>query len=113
MATLLLHVLAHLPNELGDKIAKLRSLVVEVKSSFGVVVPAYYWDKGQKTFERMPKAGELASGKCMSAVPQYQLITDPMRPIMPQLPQIQDWQGLVQDRIINNSFGPNLNRPQE
>jgi hypothetical protein len=76
MATLLLHMMANLLYELGDRIAKLWSLVVEVKSSFGVVVPAYYWDEGRKTFKRMPEAGELASRKCISTVPWYQLMTD-------------------------------------
>jgi hypothetical protein len=113
MAILLLHMLAHLPNELGDRIAKLGSLVVEVKSSFGVVVPAYYWDEERKTFERMPEARELVSKKCMSTVPWYQLMTDPGQPVMPQLLQIQEWKELVQDGIIHNSFIPNLNRLQE
>jgi hypothetical protein len=113
MASLLLHMLAHLPSELGDRIAKLRSLVEEVKSSFVVVVPAYYWDKGEKTFKRMPEAGELASRKCMSMVHWYQLMTNLGQPVMPQLPQIQEWKEIVQDGIIHNSFGPDLNHPQE
>jgi hypothetical protein len=40
MASLLLHMLAHLLSTLGERIPEFKSLVVEVKSSFGVVVPA-------------------------------------------------------------------------
>jgi hypothetical protein len=69
MASLLLHMLAHLPSTLGQRLTKLKGLVVEVKSSFGVVVSPYYWDKGQKTFERVLEAGGLALGNCMSTIP--------------------------------------------
>jgi hypothetical protein len=34
------------PEEIEHKIADIRSLVVEVKRSFEVVVPAYCWDEG-------------------------------------------------------------------
>jgi hypothetical protein len=85
---------------------------MEVKSSFGVVVPAYRWDKGQKTFKRIPKEGGLAPGSCMSQVPWYLLNTNPELPIMPQLPQLQDWAGLEKNGINHNSSGPDLNHPQ-
>jgi hypothetical protein len=88
MATLLLHILSTLSEEIGHKMADIRSLVVEVKSSFGVVVPAYRWDKGQKTFKRIPEEGELAPGSCMSKVPWFVLNTNPKLPIMPQLLQL-------------------------
>jgi hypothetical protein len=81
MATLLLHMLANLPSTLGERLTKLNCLVVKVKSSFGVVVQPYYWDKGQKTFEWVPESGVLAPGKCrgkcMSTIPHYKLTTDP------------------------------------
>ena len=112
MASLLLHMLAPLLSTLGERIPKLKSLVVWVKSSFGVVVPAYYWDKGQKTFEWVLKAGELAPAKFMSTIPWYPLISKPGRPVMPHLQHIQEWQKLVQGGS-NNSFGPDLNRPQQ
>jgi hypothetical protein len=90
MASSPLHMLAHLPSTLGKRIAKLRGLIVEVKRSFGVVVPAYYWDKGRTNFERVLEARGLAPGKCMSTLPWYKLITEPGQPIMPQLPYIQE-----------------------
>jgi hypothetical protein len=55
MANLLLHIINTLPEEIRLKITNIRSLVGEVKSSYGVVVPAYHWDKGQKIFEQMYK----------------------------------------------------------
>jgi hypothetical protein len=47
----------------------------------------------------------------MSTVPQYKLTTDPGQQVIPQLLRIQEWT-LVKDGI-KNSFGPDLNRPQE
>jgi hypothetical protein len=82
---------------------------VEVKSSFGVVVPAYRWDKGQKTFEWIPEEGGLAAGSCMSQEPWYLMNTNPKLPIMPQLPQLQDWAGLEKNGINHNSSSLNLN----
>jgi hypothetical protein len=113
MADVLLHMLSNLPEEIGHKISNIRILVTEVKDSFGMVVPAYHWDEGRKTFERILKAEEVASGRCMSQVPWYELATNPKQPIMPQLPQLQDWTELEQNGIMHNSFGPDLNRPQE
>jgi hypothetical protein len=57
MATLLLHILSTLLEEIGHKITNIRSLVVEVKSSFGVLVQAYCWDKGRKTLKWIPEEG--------------------------------------------------------
>jgi hypothetical protein len=112
MASLLLHILSTLPGEIGHKIAKIRKLIVEVKSSFGVIVPAYCWDEGWKTFERIPEEGGLAPGSCMSQVPQYLLNTTPKLPVIPQLLQLQDWAGAEQNGINHNSPGPDLNRLQ-
>jgi hypothetical protein len=92
MAHLLLHILSILSEEIGHKIAEIKSLVVEVKIRFKVVVPAYHWDEGRKTLERIPEEGGLAPGSCMSQVPQYLLNTNPELPIMPQLPQFKTGQ---------------------
>jgi hypothetical protein len=51
MANILLHIINTLLEEIGLKITDIRSLVGEVKSSYGIVVPAYHWDKEQKTFK--------------------------------------------------------------
>jgi hypothetical protein len=96
-------------HDIRYKIAEIRKLVVEVKSSFGVIVPAYHWDEGRKTFKRIPEEGGLAPESCMSQVPQYLLNTTPELPVMPQLPQLQDWAGAEQNGINHNSLRPELN----
>jgi hypothetical protein len=72
-----LHILSSLLEEIGHKIVKIRKLVLEVKSSFGVVVLPYCWDEGRKTFERIPEEGGLAPGSCMSQEPWYPMNTNP------------------------------------
>jgi hypothetical protein len=109
MAHVLLHILSTLPGEIGHKIAEMRKLVVEVKGSSGVIVPAYRWDKGRKTFKRIPEEGGLAPRSCMSQVPQYLVNTNPKLPVMPQLPQLQDWAGAEQNGINHDSPCPDLN----
>jgi hypothetical protein len=53
MVNVLLHIINTLAEEIGLKITDIRSLVGEVKSSFSIVVPAYRWDKEQKTFKQI------------------------------------------------------------
>jgi hypothetical protein len=113
MAGLLLHMLSTLPNEIGQKLSKIRGLVAEVKDNFGVVVPAYHWDKDTKTFERVLNNLYLAVGKDMSQVPQYLLSVNSEQLIMGQLPQIQDWTGVGPDGLSHNSPGPDLNLSEE
>jgi hypothetical protein len=107
MANLLLQIIISLPEEIGLKITNIRSLVGEVKSSFGVVVPAYCWDEGQKTFKQILGREGPVAGSCMSVVLRYILYTNPKLPIMAQLPELE------QNRINHNSSGPDLNCLQD
>lgn len=103
---LLLHMINTLPREIALKLNDVRSLVREVRSLYGVIVPGYRLDKEQKTFERISEPEGPAAGSCMSEFPACILNTDPNLPIMGQLRELE------QD-IVNHYFsGPNLNRLQ-
>jgi hypothetical protein len=106
MANILLHIINTLPEEIGLKITDIRRLVGEVKSSYSIVVPAYCWDKVQKTFKQISGKEGPAVGSCMLEVPRYVLKTNPELPIMAQLPELE------QNRVNHNSSGTNLNRLQ-
>jgi hypothetical protein len=77
MANILLHIINTLLEEIGLMIPDIRSLVGEVKSSYDVLVPAYCWDKEQKTFEQISGKEGPAAGSFMSVVPWYILNTNP------------------------------------
>jgi hypothetical protein len=113
MGALLLHMLSNLPEELRSKILEIRQVIAEVKENFGVVVPTYRWDKDTRTFERVLADLYLATGKCMSQVPRYQLNVNPEQLVMGQLPKIPEWTRENPDGPSHNSLGPDLNHLQE
>jgi hypothetical protein len=106
LGNLLLHIINTLPRELALKLNDVRSLGGEVRSMYGVIVPAYRWDKGQKTFKWILETEGPAAGSCMSELSVCILNTNPNLPVMGQLPELE------QD-IVNHYFSsPDLNRLQ-
>jgi hypothetical protein len=84
-ALLIMHLIQNLPGELTLKLIDVRNLVGEVRNMFGIVVPAYQWDKEHHTFEQVSRA---VAKDCMSKVPGYILTTNPNQPLMGQLSEI-------------------------
>jgi hypothetical protein len=73
---------------------------------YGVIVPAYHWDKGQKTFEQISGTEGPAAGSCMSEVQGCILNTNPNLPVMGQLPELEQ-------NVVNHDIsGPDLNHLQ-
>jgi hypothetical protein len=106
-ANLLLLIINTLPGEIALKINNVRSLVGEVRSMYDVIVPAYHWDKGQKTFERISGTEGPAAGNCMSEVQGCIPNTNPNLPVMGQLPELEK-------NVVHPNFsGPDLDCPQD
>jgi hypothetical protein len=106
-ANLIMHLIQNLPGELTLKLNDVRNLVGEFRNTFGIVVPAYRWDKEHHTFERVTRA---VAKDCMSRVPEYLLTTDPSKPLMGQLPEIPEINQILNDRDLP---GADPNRLQD
>ena len=70
-AQLILHLIQTLPAELALKLTEVQNVIMQARNMFGIVVPAYRWDKELGTFEEVLRP---PVSNCMSKVPGYVLV---------------------------------------